>query len=634
MPRRSRSFHSRRLWPFKEVTVFRYVAFVWHTGNTSAGQHVEILTCRLRSLSDQWCTVFSGPGLCILCADVRKRSAEPYLLEGGRGAVLGTLFERSTSRRATLDANATQAVIESRGQRLIDSYWGRYVAFMIDPRSATKWVLKDPTGNLPCFTTSLHGIDIFFSSVADCERLLPGHFSINWRYVAARVVASWLPVSESPLNSLVELCGGECLEIRGTTRLRSLLWHPLSICRNYAFDNAPEAANALRAGVRDCLEAWATCYSHILHRLSGGLDSSIVLRELRSVSPSSRITCLTYFIPDGYSDERKWARLALGSIDEYCTHIEQPRDAGVNLHDVLRVPPSEHPVSILAYIETGPVERQLTEELQISAIFTGDGGDSLFGRHAKQFAVQDYYSRYGIRSMLFKIASEIALLKGESVWKVLFDSLRNAFFHDDINQERRRLMLSRSLVPSEVIRARCERRLFEHPWFASVNEIPWGIVRQLDLLIVPQYFYDPLCDPGFRDAERVFPLYSQPIVELCLRIPLHLHFLGGQDRGLARLAFSGDVPKEILARQWKDRAPRFFESMLRSNLRFIREILFDGLLVKERLIERERLMEALSESPNRAPVRPGEILDHISVESWLQTWARASSASQALLGTH
>ena len=63
-------------------------------------------------------------------------------------------------------------------------------------------------------------------------------------------------------------------------------------------------------------------HASLLHRLSGGLDSSIVAGCLGRASTQPRIACYTYFNPHGRSDERPWARLAAEHAG--FEHLEYP----------------------------------------------------------------------------------------------------------------------------------------------------------------------------------------------------------------------------------------------------------------------------------------------------------------------
>jgi asparagine synthase (glutamine-hydrolysing) len=107
-------------------------------------------------------------------------------------------------------------------------------------------------------------------------------------------------------------------------------------------------------------------------------------------------------------------------------------------------------------------------------------------------------------------------------------------------------------------------------------------------------------------------------------------FAGGQDRGLARRAFRGDVPQPILGRIWKDRAGNFHDELIRRNCDWLREIFLDGVLVSERLLDRAALERVLSPGLVKSDVFPGELLRHLDTEIWARQWtAHRSGVLQA-----
>jgi asparagine synthase (glutamine-hydrolysing) len=118
----------------------------------------------------------------------------------------------------------------------------------------------------------------------------------------------------------------------------------------------------------------------------------------------------------------------------------------------------------------------------------------------------------------------------------------------------------------------------------------------------------------------IAPLYSQPVTELLLRIPLDVHFQNGRERGLARKAFAEDLPPEIGRRTWKDRAPEFLDELVQRHRKFLRELLLDGVLVHEGLLDRVAVEDALTDRISTSPVFPGELLRHLDVEVWARDW--------------
>ncbi len=120
--------------------------------------------------------------------------------------------------------------------------------------------------------------------------------------------------------------------------------------------------------------------------------------------------------------------------------------------------------------------------------------------------------------------------------------------------------------------------------------------------------------------ERISPLRSQPVVEVCLRIPTYWHASDGWSRALARRAFAADVPREILQRHLKGGVDGYVKRLLFANIQFVRELLLDGLLIREGLLDRRKLADTLSGRTTRGGAEMAEVFDHLSTEAWLRTW--------------
>jgi asparagine synthase (glutamine-hydrolysing) len=116
----------------------------------------------------------------------------------------------------------------------------------------------------------------------------------------------------------------------------------------------------------------------------------------------------------------------------------------------------------------------------------------------------------------------------------------------------------------------------------------------------------------------MLPLLSQPILELCLRIPVYVLRDGGQDRALARAAFADVLPPEILSRTSKGNTHSHMHEVFENNLPLIREILPGGYLVTEGFIDGATLEDLLNQHRAAEPYMV-EILDYVCVESWARS---------------
>jgi Asparagine synthase len=176
------------------------------------------------------------------------------------------------------------------------------------------------------------------------------------------------------------------------------------------------------------------------------------------------------------------------------------------------------------------------------------------------------------------------------------------------------------LLNSEVVAALREKAPPTGP-SAAVPYVPPG--KQLQIHSIVRHTLGGA--PVFRDAdgiEHTSPLLSQPLVEVCLSIPTYILVRQGWDRAVAREAFKGCVPQEILRRRSKGFQENYTSEVFRRNRGFVRELLLDGYLMRENLLHRERLESALSTVPSGAVLGMREISRLLETEIWLQVCAR------------
>lgn len=608
--------------------MFRHLSLVWDPANRMQCEAAQLLGRRLAGA--EWYTAMDRGGLRVFCTGIRRGSEEIYLLQTGAGVVLGTVFESggesSPPRKASFGPSETARILATEGRDLIASYWGQYIAFLAHPASGRKWILKDPTGGLPCFTTSYRGITVCFSHIEDCLRLKLLHFTVNLDWLATRVVTGPCRSESSALNEVTVVNSGECVEFESDRTTRRFYWDPREISSIEPIESEAEAAALMRATTRSCTHAWASCYDNVILQLSGGFDSSVVLAVLKDAPKRPRITCHTYYVPGTVAgDERRFAEIA--ARDAGCELVSQDRKAAaLHLKELLTAPPSVNPPAHLSHLETAPRDNSLARARGAQVIFSGGGGDPLFARHMREIAVTDYVRRNGIRPELFRLARNLAPMAQQSIWRVLRDAMRNGRSRGGLALDAG-VRSERELGTAEVQKAVRSRSDYIHPWFRPHPDVPPGKMLQIRLMLYTEaWFNDPLARPD--DCGEVQPLRSQPLVELALRIPTYVQVGNGVERGLARRAFTQDLPAEILARRWKGRPCDLPDVHFAANLSFIREVLLDGLLVQNNLLDRQMLERTLS-APTRAAGGHLELFEHVITECWLRRWTNVRSETQS-----
>src|SRR5690606_14146307 len=131
-----------------------------------------------------------------------------------------------------------------------------------------------------------------------------------------------------------------------------------------------------------------------------------------------------------------------------------------------------------------------------------------------------------------------------------------------------------------------------HPWLEQATGLPPGKADQLSAMLMLYNYYAVGVD-GTRFEQRM-PFLSQPIMELCLRLPTYMFMRGGTDRALERAAFSDIVPSRIFERTAKGYVDHHLLSVTRRNIDFLREFVLDGEIVQQDWIDREEVERILT----------------------------------------
>ena len=92
------------------------------------------------------CEVYSSGRVTILAS-----RDTPMISLGSHGAVIGHLYPRHgpARRLVRIDAEEAATIGASRGQHLISSFWGGYVAMITDDDLVR--IVREPSGAMPCY---------------------------------------------------------------------------------------------------------------------------------------------------------------------------------------------------------------------------------------------------------------------------------------------------------------------------------------------------------------------------------------------------------------------------------------------------------------------------------------------------
>ena len=600
--------------------MFRYIAFSWHLASADQVAAAHRWSQEIGA-SGEWIVALKLPNLRVYVAGSSRGVNDIYLLPQEQGVVVGRLFRRQgsvPSKQTDIEftASESQRIVHSDGRSLVDEFWGRYVAFLPSWTGEPR-VLRDPTGTLPCFRTEAHGLTLIFSLLEDVLSL-PGMQTppVSWDAIGAHLLLGSLDGRQTALDGVSQLPGGELTGMTPSGGTSLSFWSAIDIaCRAATLDQA-EASQRLQEATIRCVQSWASCYPTILLRLSGGVDSSILLGTLSTRVAPERITCLNYHSPGSDSDERAFARLAAERANT--TLVEKGLDEGFHLEDLLDAVRTPRPVNYIGGMGSRNIDVEVASASGSNVIFTGAAGDQIFYEIHSTWPASDYLRNRGIDRGFFKVALDSAHLGSVSLWTALRRAIADRSFHGRPGQHADEYVVL--MTPAAKHQAAQTAERFMHPGLQNASDLPIGKFHQVSGLISPLDYHHPY--RNLASPEVVHPLMSQPLLEVSLSTPTYVLTDGGQGRALARRTFADVLPPAIATRRSKGGMEAYAVTTLQRNRAFARELLLDGLLVKQGLLDRDQLSAALSDQPAANTPYVAETHACIATELWAQRMNR------------
>lgn len=592
--------------------MLHYFVYVW---NAAADEAARRLVRACRQTHPQFAATFEADGVTVLCSGSR-----PQVLPDSHGVILGTLFRNrrildgaESFERAVISEPTARRMVEGCAEELIREYWGDYVAVLYDRRLGSVHVLRGPASPLSCLHVNAEEVDVYFSSLELYVQFAPRRLSIDWQHLARSLLAPQAG-SQTDVCEVTEILPGHSERFRQGRREHLVLWDTGSLPTRPELNDWTQAATALRRVSGACATAWADLHDCVLHALSGGLDSSVTLACLAPTR--ARVVCLTQYGDDLDSDERPYARLAARHLGREL--VEARRDANLDfetaLHSV-RLPRC----SGLRLPAIDGIEPELAWRCGATAIFRGDGGDELFCRNLLPLYVLDYMYENGFGADLMGLVVHAAASEGVTAWEVLarvaLSRIRRPRFSFGT-------LVTQDVERTTLLKKEAVRELVSKDAAAAIFTKRPGRAWQASLLRAPRTFAGPFSRDD--DAPHIAPLLSQPLIELCLSIPTYFQMRHRRDRALARAAFAPDLPTQIIERRDKGDAEQLARAMLLRNLQFTRELLLDGLVVRQEFVDRSRLEAALSSRPSADAVPSVPLFCLLGAEIFARAWCGGS----------
>lgn len=588
-----------------------YLALTWPPGRAEAVARAAHLA-RCMDADPAWRRRACVAGLTVC---TRGAAEIPFHRLGDGGVALGTLrpLGGDLGAAAGRASTAREGGPVAKGRTLSQTHWGGYVAVWPATDAAAAGLYREPSGALEASAWSLgEGV---WAVGRDFTALPPGvgprRLALDWERIAVALGAPWAATGRSLFDDVADVGPGEVLTLAHAAPGRDLVWDPSAFA-----GPAPDLRSAATAAVRAVDEAVLALLppgARAVAELSGGLDSSIVAGALAATGRAGAVSrWVTFRHARPEADEGRYARAVTGRI-------------GVRLHELpLRLAPlTEADFREIAGFSRPAVggadaSRDRAELAQLraagaGALISGQGGDGAFFQFPSPLVLTDAWRARGPAALFGPLPANLARRMRRPVWGVLREAwagLRRPGAYP--------VSASALLTPEVAALA----REAEHPWLRAGRDrgLPPGKLLHLKGAAVT-HLYRGQSRRG-AEAEIVLPLFTQPLLELCLSIPTWDLAGAAYDRPFARAAFGDRLPGEVVARRDKGDMSAYFAQLVAVSLEFLRPYLLDGCLCEAGLLDRARLDRLLEPTALMWGLESvaADVLMAAAVEAWVRHW--------------
>ncbi len=541
------------------------------------------------------------------------------------------LLERGHAFKSTTDTEVIVHLYEESGVECISQLQGMFAFSLWDERKQFLLIARDRVGIKPLYYTNTGRALVFASEM---KALLADPTVVRRTNVWAIdrfLTYGYLPGNETLLEGIYKLYPGHYL-----TACRSRIdvqqyWDlhfNESLCGKSFNESAEILQELLRRSVKDHMISDVP----VGVLLSGGVDSTGVLRYAVENTDSPLHTFTVGFEGAEFADERPYARLAaqrFGSV-----HHEMTMTAG-DFQDFLpkyvwhMEEPVFEPPAIALYFVT-----RLARESSVKVLLSGEGGDEAFGG----------YQTYRNNLLLERLKSAFGPAKGllRCGLKVLGDAgwQRAGRYSDLVDPPMREYYLSRTETPFTAFN-RLRDSLYTKDFVDALDEHPSALptrhlfeqINNLNLLNQMLYIDSKtwLPDDLLVKADKMtmatsvelrVPLLDYRLLEFAAGLPPHYKVRGWSTKRILKKALEESIPQEIIRRK-KTGFPVPYTKWLRS--KEMHDFVFDTILDQNNGVncyfQRDKIQELL-EAHKRADGYSKEVFCLLVLGLWHQVFEK------------
>lgn len=459
--------------------------------------------------------------------------------------------------KSDTDTEVIVHLYEEFGAESVERLRGMFAFALWDDRKQVLLLARDRVGIKPLYYVNT-GKALVFGSEIKALLVDPSvERRVNLRAIDRFLTYYYLPGEETLFEGIYKLDPGHYLTVNNGRITKRQYWdlHFQVSPRYTSFDEAVEALQTLlRSTVKDHMISDVP----VGVLLSGGVDSTGVLRYATEQTDRRISTFTVGFAKEDFADERPYARLA---AEHYGTLHHEITITAKDFFDFLpkyiwhmEEPVCEVPAIALYYVS------RLARESSVKVLLSGEGGDEAFGGYGKYrnlVALEALKSAFGsargsLRFMLERIGA--IGWKGVTKYARLVDRPLSEYYFS---------CASTPDTPFNLLKQVLYKKDFGQSLGGLSDEPTRRLYRQLNgLPLLHQMLYVDtktwLPDDLLIKADKMtmatsvelrVPLLDHQVLEFSASLPPHFKVRGWSTKRILKAALRKSVPSEILNRK-------------------------------------------------------------------------------------
>jgi asparagine synthase (glutamine-hydrolysing) len=513
---------------------------------------------------------------------------------------------RGHTFKSATDTEVIIHLYEELGEESVSRLRGMFAFAIWDERRQTLLLARDRVGIKPLYYTNTGKSFLFGSEIKSLLEDPSVESRISARGIDRFLTYYYLPGNETIFEGIYKLDPGHYLTVRNGRITKRQYWD-LRFEISMRWKRFDEAVEALRALLKRTVKDHMISDVPIGVLLSGGMDSTGVLRYAVEQSDRQIRTFTIGFEGEDFPDERPYAGLA---AQYYSTLHQDITMSAKDFQDFLpkyiwhmEEPVCEPPAVALYFVA------RLARESSVKVLLSGEGGDEAFGgyqTYRNLLLLEGLKSAFGPAKQLLRLGLQAI---GQLGWK------RIRRYSSLVDPTLSQYYLSRTATPYtgfNKLKSNLFTKAFANVLGGEISHNTQHLFEQFNgkstlnsMLYVDTKTWLP--DDLLVKADKMsmatsvelrVPLLDFQVLEFAASLPMHFKVRGWSTKRILKAVLADSVPKAILKRKktglpvpygrWlkKELKEFVFETVLdqNSNLRtyFSKDALFELLQMHQR----------------------------------------------------